>query len=178
MPIGQSFLAEFDQEMAGTRRVLERVPADRLTWRPHPKSMTLGQLALHVAKVPGDLANLSKLDGIDAETVDFNPPQPATASEILPTLEASLKAAQAVLTELDAKSASGPWKLTAGPREVFTVPRVAVLRSLMLNHWYHHRGQLLVYLRLLDVPVPAVYGRSADDNPFAAADRAGTRATA
>ncbi len=163
----QAMWSELEQEGIATRRVLERVPADRLTWRPHPKSMTLGQLALHVASVPGDLANLSKLEVLDAETVDFNPPQPAQVGEILPSLDKSLETARGVLGELDAKTASGAWKLTAGPREVFTVPRIALLRSLMLNHWYHHRGQLLVYLRLLDVPVPAVYGRSADENPFA-----------
>ncbi len=162
----QAMWSELEQEAGATRRVLERVPADKLTWRPHPKSMTLGQLALHVAKVPGDLANLSKLEGIDAETVDFNPAQPAQAAEILPALEASLEAARATLSALDATTASGAWRLTAGPREVFTVPRLAMLRSLMLNHWYHHRGQLVVYLRILDVPVPAVYGRSADENPF------------
>jgi len=162
----QSMWSELEQEAGATRRVLERVPADKLTWRPHPKSMTLGQLALHVAKVPGDLANLSKLEGIDAETVDFNPAQPAQAGEILPALEASLEAARATLSALDATTASGAWRLTAGPREIFTVPRIALLRSLMLNHWYHHRGQLVVYLRILDVPVPAVYGRSADENPF------------
>ena len=82
----QAMWSELEQEAGATRRVLERVPADKLTWRPHPKSMTLGQLALHVAKVPGDLANLSKLEGIDAETVDFNPAQPAQAAEILPAL--------------------------------------------------------------------------------------------
>jgi uncharacterized damage-inducible protein DinB len=163
----QAMSSELEQEANVTRRVLERVPADRLTWRPHSKSMTLGQLALHVAKVPGDLANLSQLDGIDAETVDFHPPQPATAAEILPALETSLESARAVLAKLDAGTASGAWRLTAGPRELFTVPRIAMMRSLMLNHWYHHRGQLVVYLRLLDVPVPAVYGRSADENPFA-----------
>ena len=162
----QALWSELEQEAGATRRVLERVPADQLTWRPHPKSMTLGQLALHVARVPGDLAHLSTLDGIDAETVDFNPPQPASKAEILPVLEASLEAARGVLGQLDAKTASGAWRLSAGPREVFTVPRVAVLRSLMLNHWYHHRGQLMGYLRLLDVPVPAVYGVSADENPF------------
>jgi uncharacterized damage-inducible protein DinB len=163
----QAFLAELEQEAGTTRRVLDRVPADKLTWRPHAKSMTLGQLALHVAKVPGSLATLSKLDGLDAETVDFEPAQPSKASEILPALEASIAEARAVLTALDEESASGGWRLTAGPREVFTVPRIAFLRTLMLNHWYHHRGQLVVYLRLLDVPVPGVYGPSADENPFA-----------
>jgi uncharacterized damage-inducible protein DinB len=163
----QALQSELDQEAQATRRVLERVPAEKLAWRPHPKAMTLGQLALHVAKVPGDLANLSTLDGIDGETVDFEPPQPANVAEILPTLESSLARARAVLAALDERTASGSFRLTAGTREIFTLPRLALLRSLMLNHWYHHRGQLVVYLRILDVPVPAVYGRSADENPFA-----------
>jgi uncharacterized damage-inducible protein DinB len=164
----QPMIAELQQEAGSTRRLLERVPADRLGWRPHPKSMTLGQLALHVARIPGDLANLARHDGIDAATVSFDPPDPAEAAELLSTLEGSIASACDYLASLDDASAAAPWRLAAGAREVFTVPRVALLRSLMLNHWYHHRGQLVVYLRLLDVPIPAVYGRSADENPFAA----------
>lgn len=159
--------AELEQETAATRRLLERVPADRLGWRPHPKSMTLGQLALHVARIPGDLARLAQGDGVDAATVDFEPPQPASAAELVPLLDGSVAAATAYLGGLQPAEAGAPWRLTVGERELFTLPRLALLRSLMLNHWYHHRGQLVVYLRLLDVPVPAVYGRSADENPFA-----------
>jgi uncharacterized damage-inducible protein DinB len=159
--------AELAQETTVTRRLLERVPGDRLGWRPHPKSMTLGQLALHVARIPGDLARLAKGEGVDAATVDFEPPQPADAAELVPLLEASVAAAATYLDALEPAAAGAPWRLTVGEREVFTLPRLALLRSLMLNHWYHHRGQLVVYLRLLDVPVPAVYGRSADENPFA-----------
>ena len=165
----QAMVNELKQEAGATRRVLERVPADRLDWQPHAKSMSLGQLALHVASIPGNLSRLCQGDGIDASTVSFSPPSPQSAADLLPTLERSIEDASAFLSGLDDQSAAAPWRLTFGEREVFSIPRLGVARSLLLNHWYHHRGQLVVYLRLLDVPVPAVYGRSADDNPFAAA---------
>jgi uncharacterized damage-inducible protein DinB len=165
----QPFISELNQEAVATRRVLERVPADRLEWQPHPKSMTLGQLAFHVANIPGSIARLGRLDGLDASTVSFVPPQPKDAAELLPALEAALAEAQSFLDDLDEEAAVAPWRLSLGEKEVFTIPRLGLARSLMLNHWYHHRGQLVVYLRLLDVPVPAVYGRSADENPFAGA---------
>jgi len=165
--ITPALVAELEQEAASTRRVLERVPADRLDWQPHPKSMTLGQLALHVASIPGSIARLAQLDGLDAATRSFLAPQPENAADLLPALEASLADAKSFLNGLNDEAAAAPWRLTVGEREVFTLPRLGVVRTLMLNHWYHHRGQLLVYLRLLEVPVPAVYGRSADENPFA-----------
>jgi len=163
----QAFAKELEREAVSTRRILERVPADQLDWQPHPKSMTLGQLAFHLAGIPGSISRLGQLDGLDASTVDFTPASPASAEAILPTLESSLAEALAFLGGLDEEASAAPWRLTAGERELFTVPRLELLRSLMFNHWYHHRGQLSVYLRILDVPVPAIYGRSADENPFA-----------
>jgi len=162
----QAMVSELKQEAAATRRVLERVPADRLDWQPHAKSMSLGQLALHVASIPGSLARLCQGDGFDASKVDFSPPKPESAGDFLPTLDRSIEEASAFLSGLDDQAASATWRLTVGEREVFALPRIGVVRSLLLNHWYHHRGQLVVYLRLLDVPVPAVYGTSADENPF------------
>lgn len=167
--MNQELMAELEQEGAATRRVLERVPADRLDWQPHPKSMTLGQLALHVAVIPGALAQLCAADGVDAATIDFKARQPQDAAELLPALEESLAGARTFLSGLDEAAAAAPWRLTHGERELSCAPRMAMVRSLLLNHWYHHRGQLTVYLRLLDVPVPAVYGNSADENPFAEA---------
>lgn len=167
--MNQALIAELEQEGAATRRVLERVPADQLGWQPHPKSMTLGQLAIHIATIPGGLARVCALDTFDASTVDFTPPQPQDTAGLLPALDESLAAAKNFLDGLDEASAAAPWRLTLGERELFAQPRMAVVRSLLLNHWYHHRGQLTVYLRLLDVPVPAVYGNSADENPFAEA---------
>ena len=165
----QALANELEREAASTRRILERVPADQLHWQPHPKSMTLGQLAFHLASIPGNISRMSRLDGFDAATANFTPATPPSADVLLETLESSLAEARSFLDGLDEESASAPWRLTVGEREVFTLPKTEVVRTLLLNHWYHHRGQLAVYLRLLDVPVPAVYGRSADENPFAAA---------
>ena len=144
-----------------------------MTWRPHPKAMTLGQLAGHVASIPGSIARLASLDGVDVSTVNFEPAQPASAAELAPMLEQGLTQARAFLAGLDEKSSEAGWRMSFGDREVFTISRLAVLRTLMLNHWYHHRGQLVMYLRMLDLPVPAVYGRSADESLFAEVAAAG-----
>jgi len=159
-------LAELDQEARVTRRLLERVPAKHLAWRPGPKAMALGALAWHVATIPGNIAALARLDGIDAATVDFEPAMPGDVGELLPAFEAALEDARAFLRDFGAEAAAAPWRLSQHGKEVFTIPKAALIRSLMLNHWYHHRGQLVVYFRCLDVPVPAVYGRSADEKLF------------
>lgn len=163
----EALIHELEQEAATTRRVLQRVPDAQLGWRPHEKSMSLGQLALHVAAIPGDLSRLAATEGLDAAGVNFEPPVPQSAAELLSTLERSVSSAKAFLGSLTESEGEAPWRLTRRGQEVFTVPRLGLVRSLMLNHWYHHRGQLALYLRLLDIPVPAVYGRSADENPFA-----------
>lgn len=163
----QKMAAELEREAVSTRRILERVPADRLDWQPHPKSMTLGQLALHIASIPGGVSRMARLDGMDVAGRNNLPPSPQSADELLTALDASLAEARSLLESLDDEAADAPWRLSAGAREVFTLPRLDVLRTMMLNHLYHHRGQLAVYLRLLDVPVPVIYGRSADENPFA-----------
>lgn len=168
-PVAAALLQELEAEAATTRRVLERVPGDRLDWRPHPKSMSLGQLALHVASIPGSITRLATLDELDAATVDFTPAACESKRELLAALDATVADTRAFLETLDAARAEAPWTLRNGAAVVFTVPRLGLLRSIGFNHWYHHRGQLLVYLRLLDVPVPVVYGRSADENPFAVA---------
>jgi uncharacterized damage-inducible protein DinB len=163
----QKRAAELEREAVSTRRILERVPADRLDWQPHPKSMTLGQLALHIASIPGGVSRMARLDGMDVAGRNNAPPSPQSAADLIAALEASLTEARSLLDSLDDEAADAPWRLSAGAREVFTLPRLDVLRTMMLNHLYHHRGQLAVYLRLLDVPVPVIYGRSADENPFA-----------
>src|SRR6185369_9466463 len=162
----QKMAAELEREAVATRRILERVPADRLDWQPHPKSMTLGQLALHMANIPGGISRMARLDGMDVAGRPNLPPQPQSADELLAALDASLTEARSLLETLDDEAADAPWRLSAGPREIFTLPRIDILRTMMLNHLYHHRGQLAVYLRLLDIPVPVIYGRSADENPF------------
>jgi|SRR5579863_150228 uncharacterized damage-inducible protein DinB len=161
-----SLLEELLEEAIATRRVLERVPGDKLAWRPHAKSMTLGQLALHMATIPGNVANLAQLDGFDTSQANFEPPSPHDVQELAAALEQSLQTAESLLAKMSDQSAAANWRLTMRGVEVFSKPRIAILRSLMMNHWYHHRGQLSVYLRLLDVAVPVIYGRSADENPF------------
>jgi uncharacterized damage-inducible protein DinB len=163
----EPMLREFRVEAAITKRVLERVPADKLSWRPHPKSMSLGQLAFHLASIPGNVAKLAQLDEFDASQANFEPATPSDLNQIHSTLEQSLRSAEECLCGMTEPRASGTWRLMIRGKEAFSGPRVGVLRSVMLNHWYHHRGQLSVYLRLLQVPVPAIYGRSADENPFA-----------
>jgi uncharacterized damage-inducible protein DinB len=167
MSLAAALIPELEHEANATRRLLERVPADRLDYQPHPKSMTLGQLALHIAAIPGSISRLASLDGIDTLAVDFTPASPASAAELATTLEQSLADAKVYLESLDEDGCSGTFTARAGERVVFALPRIVLLRNLMMNHLYHHRGQLTVYLRLLDVPVPAVYGRSADENPLA-----------
>jgi uncharacterized damage-inducible protein DinB len=163
----EPMIGEFREETAITRRVLERVPGDKLSWRPHRKSMALGQLAIHIANVPASVARIVQLDEFDAATANFEPPMPGSREEILSTFEQSVRTAEDFLNRMTEQTAKGNWRLVARGKEVFSKPRVNILRSIMLNHWYHHRGQLSVYLRLLDVPVPIIYGRSADESPFA-----------
>ena len=167
MGIADALLAELEQESAATRRVLERIPQAHLSWKPHPRSMSLGQLALHVATVPGNVAELASVDTVPVPP-QFVQPEAATAAELIPALSASVAKARNHLGRFDDAAMGATWRLMNGEREVMAMPRVALVRAVMLNHWYHHRGQLLVYLRLLDVPVPSVYGPTADENPFAA----------
>ena len=159
------FLQELEQEAQTTRRVLERVPGDQLAWKPHDKSMSLGQLALHIASVPGAIAEITQISPFPVPR--FEQPSAKTATELVPALEQSLAKARSILAKLDDADLAKIWRVVDGEREVMAVPVGAALRALMLNHWYHHRGQLLVYLRLLDQPVPSVYGPTADENPFA-----------
>jgi uncharacterized damage-inducible protein DinB len=159
-------MAELRQEADTTRRVLERVPGEKLDWRPHPKARTLGELALHVAIVPGAVAEF--IGGPSpGQAPSFIDPIPRSVSELIPALEESLAKAAASLGALDDIGLMETWRMMKGDREIFARPRVELLRAIMLNHWYHHRGQLTVYLKQLDVPIPSIYGPSADENPFA-----------
>ena len=162
-----SLINELRQEAVTTKRVLERIPEEKLSWKPHETSMSLGQLSLHVASIPGNVTRLAQLDAFDASEANFVPPQPESVEQILSAFDESLNSAETYLSGLDNKAATDPWRLTSKGEEVFSMPRISMLRTIMLNHWYHHRGQLAVYLRLLEVPVPVIYGRSADENPFA-----------
>ncbi len=162
----QSMLQELEQEAQTTRRLLERVPDDRLTWKPHPKARTLGELALHVAAVPGVVAGFAcQPSPVQVPQFDGDP-SPASAADLIPALDQSIAAAKAQVGALDDAALAENWRLMRGERELVAVPRGAFLRSVMLNHWYHHRGQLSAYLRELDVKIPSIYGPSADENPF------------
>jgi uncharacterized damage-inducible protein DinB len=167
LPAAQALIAELDAETPATRRVLERVPADRFEWRPHPKSMSAGQLAQHVAAIPGSVARFVQMDGMDVATRPSEYARCESREALLAALDASVAAAREFLSGVDEARATALWRLTFGDREIFTMPRLGVMRTMCFNHWYHHRGELVVYLRLLDVPVPIVYGRTADENPFA-----------
>ena len=166
MALIEGMLQELELEAQTTRRVLERVPENQLEWRPHEKARTLGQLALHVAMVPGSAAELAA-GSTEVQVPNFTDPSPKSAAELVSTLDESISKARNVLRKMDDGALQATWRLMRGDREVFAVPRVAFLRSIMLNHWYHHRGQLSVYLRELDVAIPSIYGPSADENPFA-----------
>jgi uncharacterized damage-inducible protein DinB len=159
-------LDEFREEAAITRRILDRVPADKLAWKPHAKSMSLGQLAIHIATTPGALARITQQDSFDVSQGSFVPPQPKDVDEIHAAFEQSVHQVEEHLKTMTDQEAQRSWRLMLRDKEVFSKPRIGVMRSIMLNHWYHHRGQLSVYLRLLDVPVPIIYGRSADESPF------------
>jgi len=162
----EPMMGEIQQEAATTKRVLERVPGDKLAWKPHPRSMSIGQLAMHIATIPGGITKLAQVDDFEVNPANFTPPVPKNTQEILTALDASVKAAQEYLGGVSEAAAMGSWRATVNGKAVMAMPRAAMLRAIMLNHWYHHRGQLSVYLRLLDIPVPTIYGPSADENPF------------
>jgi len=157
-------LMELEMEGKTTRRVLERVPEDKLSWRPHPKSMSLGTLALHIAGVPAAIAKLCLVDLESPPT--FQPPEAKSLEEILTAHDQSQVAAREELAKMDDAFLGQIWSMKRDGQPIMSVPRIAFLRSVLFNHGYHHRGQLSVYLRLLDVLVPSIYGPSADESPF------------
>ena len=165
MRLVDSILMEIDQEAQTTKRVLDRIPGDKLAWKPHPKSFSLGQLALHIASVQASVATAAVPDSMEAPT--FSQPEPKNRQEVLETFAKSLESAKDTLKKMDDARLSSMWSLTKNGRVLMSVPRVGFIRSILMNHIYHHRGQLSVYLRMLDVPVPSIYGPSADENPFA-----------
>jgi uncharacterized damage-inducible protein DinB len=165
MAIVDSILMEIEQEAKTTQRVLDRVPGDKLTWKPHAKSYTLGQLAIHIAAGQGRLAEILVKD--THEIGNMSQPQPGSKKEILEAFSQSTATAMESLKNLNDSQLMTVWTLTKGGKVLLSAPRIGFIRSILMNHFYHHRGQLSVYLRLLDVPVPSIYGPSADENPFA-----------
>ena len=166
MAIIDGMLHELEMESGTTRRVLERVPTNRLGWRPHAKARTLGQLAMHVARVPGAVAEfVASPSPVQAPQFDEEP-NPASAAELGAVFDESMAKAKKALGGMDDATLMATWRLMRGQKELLAAPRIAMLRSIMLNHWYHHRGQLTAYLRQLDVAIPPIYGPSADEDPF------------
>jgi uncharacterized damage-inducible protein DinB len=159
--------AEFREEAKTTRRVLKRLPADKLSWRPTPKSMSLGQLALHIAAVPGRIVPMLGKTEQEVDPNAFVFEEAKSKEEILAVFDQSVKDAGAFLDGLGAEQLGEAFTLKANGHPLFTKARQDVIRMIMLSHIYHHRGQLSVYLRLLDVAVPSIYGPSGDENPFA-----------
>jgi len=166
MAINAGLLNEFDHEMTNTRKTLERVPDTNFDWKPHAKSMSMGALASHIAMIP----SWGKMT-VDTASFDVNPPggQPAqmpqlkTKAELLAFFDKTVPEARAAIAGASDQALLTPWSLLNGGKPIFTMPRIAVLRSMIMNHMIHHRAQLGVYLRLNDIPVPGLYGPSADE---------------
>lgn len=166
MSIAQSFAAELDQEIPGVRKHLERIPQDKLDWRPHEKSFTAGHLANHIVNILDWLKMTAEDDSFDLEPTDaepWKPPVRESVAELLEDFDAKTVTAREALTGVSDAAMQETWSLLKGGETVLAMPRVACIRSMILNHLVHHRAQLGVYLRLLDVAVPGVYGPSADD---------------
>jgi uncharacterized damage-inducible protein DinB len=164
MSIANDFLAEFDAQAPVSRKFLERVPQNNLTWQPHPRSMTIGQLALHIAKVPGGIIRLVQNNPAQAPG-KFQFPQPATLDEVLVAFDENAATVRDVLPSFNDAAMKETWILKFGDQVVVEQPRADFLRDVMFSHLYQHRGQLSVYLRMLDIPVPASWGPSADEAP-------------
>ena len=165
MPIAQALLPEFDHEMATTRSLLERVPEDRAGFRPHEKSTALGALAAHVANLVGlgpRIVSLTEVDMNPPGGPGFTPPQFSTTAALLETFDANVAKAREAIAGAPDEELMVTWALKNGGHTIFAMPRVAVLRTMLMNHVIHHRGQLSVYLRLNDVPLPSIYGPTAD----------------
>jgi len=172
MTIGQSMLAEFDQEMQGTRKVLERVPDDKWGWKPHEKSGSVGWLAGHLATLPGWATMTIKTEELDYAPVNgpsYQPPKIENCKDLLDVFDKESAEARAALSSVSDQEMLKSWKLLAGGKEILAMPRVAVIRGMVMNHLIHHRAQLGVYFRLIGVPVPGLYGPSADEKEETAA---------
>ena len=167
MSIINSFTAELKRESVSTRKLLERVPEKEFDWQPHAKSMKLLQLAAHIAEIPGMFATgVAQNDGLDFAKGQYVPPTVTTSKELLAYFDETLEKALAALPAMPEEDLEKNWTMQNGETVYVTLPKKAVIRTLCLNHIYHHRGQLSVYLRMLDVAVPSVYGPTADEQLF------------
>ena len=163
MTVAETLLSEFEAQAPVTRTFLERLPENRLTWKPHEKSMTAGQLAFHLATVPGGVVRLAQQNPAQPPNVGF--PEPKNVKEILDAFDESIATVRSELPKFSDAAMQETWKMMQGDKLLFAVPRGLFLRDVMLSHWYQHRGQFSVYLRMLNVAVPASWGPSADEPP-------------
>lgn len=155
-------LMEMSHEAATTRRLLERLPAQHLTWKPHEKSMTMGRLATHIAEIPGWVSTILDKDGFEIGASNYTPQTAGSVAEVLEMFDRSMAMAEAAIRQQTMERLSDTWRITKQGQVIVEMPRMGVIRSLLLNHLIHHRGQLSVYLRLKDVPLPSIYGPTAD----------------
>ena len=162
MPIAQMLLPEFDQEMANTRKMLERVPDGKFDYKPHEKSMTLGRLAGHIAELPTYATVTLSMDSFDVPD-NYQPLVPTSRKQVLESFDKNAAEARAAIASATDEQLGKIWSLRARGKEMFSMPRSAVLRAMVMSHLIHHRAQLGVYLRLNNVEIPGMYGPSADD---------------
>ena len=160
-----AFLAEFEDECATTRKLIERIPDDALDWKPHEKSWSLQELATHVVNIPTWMETTLQSDGLDVAQ-EFPPPTTGGRDVLLEQFDANVATARAQLADAEEATLGEDWSLRAGPQTMFTLPKAVVLRRFILSHLIHHRGQLSVYMRLRNVPLPSIYGPSADEQVF------------
>ncbi len=163
MKITDALLPEFDQEMATTRRTLERVPEDKMDWRPHEKSMTMGRLACHIAEIPGFASSAARADSMDFAKGEFKQIHATGCRQLLEAFDQAVAEARSAIASVGDEELMKPWVLRRGDVKLFQAPKATVIRTVMMNHLIHHRGQLSVYLRLTNTPVPSIYGPSADE---------------
>jgi uncharacterized damage-inducible protein DinB len=166
MSIGQAMLPEFDQEMASTRKTIERVPDDKLNWKAHPKSNTIGWVMAHLVEIPGWVEGTLAADSWDINPPGGEPyrtPQYKSRAEALADFDKNVASARKAIEKVSDAELMKSWSLLSGGQPLITMPKIAVLRGFVLNHTIHHRAHLLVYLRLNDVPVPGMYGPSGDE---------------
>jgi len=166
MTLSQSILPEFDNEMANTRKTLERAPQEKFGWKPHEKSWSMGDLATHLSNLPSwtEITLTQESFDMNPEGEETSTVQPATSTkDLLDRFDDNVSKARERIASTSDEEFMKPWTLLSGGETVFTLPRIGVLRSFVMNHMIHHRAQLGVYLRLNDLPVPSIYGPSADE---------------
>jgi len=161
----KNLIAEMEFEITSTSRLLELVPEDKLTWKPHERAMSLGELAFHVAVIPGNLLSFAD-EGKTKIEVFLHHHIPSSKKEIVESFPDSIKKARLTLEKATGDWGSTNWELLKDGKSILTMPRSLMCRLLVFNHWYHHRGELVIYLKTLNIPIPSIYGPSADENPF------------